>query len=266
MLVALAGATGARRESTARPALRTQKEARRSGREGETPERERRTGSLAKEKPAAALTRRAVLTPGCARGDLLRCSRPDPQCKACRAHHRLIGAVQDRRKTGEVHVAAFAVRGRAPARAVRQLRTQVRHRVIAAELLDEPCQSVPATPAATRARDVEMACPSGYLCQGDASSGFHDCLRRCIVRALELGGFRPAGTEPQRRGCRASVLPARLPEPGGGFGKSRTQECRLRAGNVRITARIGAEVLEVIEHPMARLVRLKRATVNDCLR
>lgn len=55
---------------------------------------------------------------------------------------QLIGAIQYRRETGKVHVAAFAVRRRVPARAVRQFRADIRQRVIAAELLDEPRQSV----------------------------------------------------------------------------------------------------------------------------
>lgn len=147
-----------------------------------------------------------------------------------------IGAVQHRRKTGEVHVAAFVVRGRAPARAVRQLRTQVRHRVTAAELLDEPCQSIPATPAATRARDVEMSCSSGYLYQSDASSGFHDCLRRCFVRAVRTRWIT-TGAEPSAAAWQPCISPAGdLLKSFGGLCKSRTHECELRPDIARITA------------------------------
>jgi hypothetical protein len=51
----------------------------------------------------------------------------------------------------------------------------------------------------------------------------------------------------------------------GGFREPRGHEGKLRPGVARIATRIGAEVLKVAEHRMARLVRLKRAAVNDFL-
>lgn len=58
---------------------------------------------------------------------------------------------------------AYAVRRRASVRAVCQFRAKVGHRVITAELLDEPQQWIPTVSGATRACNIDVACFRRHL-------------------------------------------------------------------------------------------------------